>query len=126
LVLDYGWPAGLVALDPRTLEFDIAGFASSAGDALMVVAGETKKTQRELAKLLAQMDAVSRSAVATANKVASDGEKKYRGLLKECPRYFWAVAPGMRRSFRVNYEGNSASLEEIPDLPSYSTISSGG
>ena len=57
LVLDYGWPAGLVALDPRTLEFDVAGFASSAGDAFMAVAGETKKTQRELVKLLTQMDA---------------------------------------------------------------------
>jgi hypothetical protein len=120
LVLDYGWPVGLVALDPRTLEFDVAGFASSGRDALMVVAGETKKTQRELSKLLTQMDAAGRSAGVPAQGSSTDGHKKYRGLLKERPQYFWAVAPGARRAFRVKYAGDSAALEEIADLPSYS------
>ncbi len=123
LVLDYGWPLELVALDPRTVEFDVAGFASPAGDAFMAVAGETKKTQRELSKLLTQMDAVSRSTDASTQQAPTDGYKKYRGLLKERPLYFWAVAPGVRRAFRVNHEGPSAALEEIGDLPPYSSVS---
>ena len=125
LILDYGWPVGLVALDPRTLEFDVAGFASSAGGALMIVAGETKKTQAELSRLLAQMDAATRSEVTPGRRALTDGQKKYRGLVKERPRYFWAVAPGVRKAFRVSYEGQAASLEEIADLPTYSGSSQG-
>jgi hypothetical protein len=125
LVLDYGWPVGLVALDPRTLEFDVAGFASSTGGALMIVAGETKKTQTELYRLLAQMHAASRSDFTPGRRAPADGQKKFRGLLKERPPYFWAVAPGVRKSFRVTYEGQTAALEEIADLPTYSAASQG-
>jgi hypothetical protein len=122
LILDYGWPTSLVALDPRTLEFDVGGFASPARDAWMVVAGETKKTQRELDRLMVQIDAASRSADMSVRQTVTDGQKKYRGILKERPKYFWAVAPGARRSFRVIYERNSVFLDEMADLPSYSAI----
>ena len=122
LILDYGWPARLVALDPRTVEFDVAGFAAPGGDALMVVAGETKKTRGELSRLLTQMGAASRPTGVSGQRSPTDGEKKYRGLLKERPQYFWAVAPGVRRAFRVKYEGDSAALEEMTDLPAYSRI----
>jgi len=125
LVLEYGWPTGLVALDPRTLEFDVAGFASPASDAFMAVAGETKKTQRELSRLLAQMDLAIRSPDVLTQRPSSDGSKKYRGLVKERPLYFWAVAPGVRRAFRVKHDGPLAALEEIADLPSYARVSAG-
>ena len=126
LVLDYGWPSELVALDPRSVVFDLAGFDSPAAAAPMMAAGETKKTQRELATLLRQMEAAGSSVgVSEPQRASTDGEKKYRGLLTECPRYFWAVAPGVRRAFRLTYQMEAASLEEIGDLPPYSSIANG-
>jgi hypothetical protein len=123
LVIDYGWPAALVALDPRNWEFDVAGFASEAGDAAMIVACETKKTRKELDKLLSQLSAASQAALPRAELGSLDGHKKYRGLLIErCP-FFWAVAPGVRRAFSVAYSGEAAVLSEIEDLPSYPVLS---
>jgi len=85
LVLDYGWPTKLVALDPRNWVFDVAGFASEAATAFMLVAGETKKTEKELSKLLGQLLAASESSLTLEQRGSSDGDKKYRGLLKERP-----------------------------------------
>ena len=126
LVLDYGWPTKLVALDPRNWEFDVAGFASEAATAFMLVAGETKKTEQELAKLLGQLLAASEASLTIEQLGSSDGHKKYRGLLKERSPFFWAVAPGIRRAFAVRHEANAAIVQEIADLPSYATITASG
>jgi hypothetical protein len=122
LVLEYGWPTKYVALDPRNWEFDVAGFASESANAFMIVAGETKKTEKELSKLLSQLLAASKSSLTLEQLGSSDGHKKFRGLLKERSPYFWAVAPGARKAFTVKYEGNSAIVEETADLPAYSEI----
>ncbi len=122
LVLDYGWPTKLVALDPRNWEFDVAGFTSETANAFMFVAGETKKTEKELSKLLNQLLAASKSSLTLEQLGSSDGHKKFRGLLKERSPYFWAVAPGARKAFAMKYEGNSAVVEEVSDLPAYSDI----
>ena len=122
LVLDYGWPTKLVALDPRNWEFDVAGFASEAATAFMLVAGETKKTEKELSKLLGELLAASESSLTIERLGSSEGHKKYRGLLKERSPFFWAVAPGVRWAFAVTHEANAAIVREIADLPSYSTI----
>jgi hypothetical protein len=122
LVLDYGWPARLVALDPRNWEFDVAGFDSELPTAYMHVAGETKKTQKELSRLVDQMLAASRARLTLGELGSSDGHKKYGGLLKERSSYFWAVAPGVRRAFGIVYESNAAHLEEIAGLPCHSAL----
>ena len=123
LVLDYGWPAKLVALDPRNWEFDVAGFESELPTAHMHIAGETKKTHTELSRLVDQMVAASKARLTLGELGSSDGHKKYRGLLKERSSYFWAVAPGVRRAFAVEYESNTAVLRAIADLPPYAAFS---
>ena len=88
----------------------------------MLVAGETKKTQKELLRFLSQLLGAAESSLNLAQLGSSDGHKKYRGLLLERPLFFWAVSPGLRRTFAVQYENQAATVEEIPDLPSYSVI----
>src|SRR4051794_32964683 len=82
-VLDYGWPTKLVALDPRNWEFDVAGFASESANAFLLVAGETKKSSKELSNLMIQLLAASESGATIDQLGSSDGHKKYRGLLME-------------------------------------------
>jgi hypothetical protein len=66
-----------------------------------------------------QVLAASKARLTPGDLGSSDGHKKYRGLLKERSSYFWAVAPGVRRAFAVEYESDAAILNEIADLPSY-------
>lgn len=132
LVLDYGWPQELVALDPRDTTFDTACYSSSSATATMLVAGEAKKTIRELAATRTKLLDASRLRLSIeqlppgqnkdANKRLPDDHKKYRGLLAEKPQFFWLVAPGAKWSYQVFYEIGAAVLEEISDLPTYFTI----
>jgi hypothetical protein len=123
LVLDYGWPLELVALDPRAGQtFDVAAFSSVKKEAHMIVAVETKKTPKELASLLGQMMTASNGRIPATLSKARDGEKKYRGLLVEEPPYFWAVAPSRSVAYSVTYEREHAKLTEISNLPSYNAL----
>jgi hypothetical protein len=117
LILDYGWASKQVALDPDNWEFDIAAYEGEEGEGEIVVAGEAKKSATELIKTVDQMLKSSSSAAPPLATSRLDGDKKYLGLLKYRPQYFWAVAPGVRRAFRITYRDNQANMEEVPDLP---------
>lgn len=124
LVTDYGWPVELVALDPRDWTFDVAGLQAASKDSFMVIAGEAKKTKKELLLLLKQMNEASYSklSVLASKSVTKDGHKKYMGLLQERPLYFWAMAPGINKYFKLSYEKDLVIMNEIETLPNYSTI----
>lgn len=101
LLLDYGYEPSLVALDPeRDWAFDLAVYARSGS---MVIAVEVKKSRREIE---AEMKAI-----------ASRTSNKYRGLIRHRARYFWAVAPGYRRAFRIDSSGGEIVMAEIGDIP---------
>lgn len=130
LVLDYGWPLSLVALDPRDTTFDVAAFDSPSKSARMVVAGEVKKNVAELKRLLKQMSEAARTQLGVGpfvsparGKKGPDGLTKFRGVLREKPGYFWAVAPGLRLAYRVICKTDGALLEEVSDLPTYAELS---
>lgn len=124
LVSTYKWPIELVALDPRDWTFDVAGLKAITKNSFMIIAGESKKTKKELLTLLAQMSEASESKLSASMLKSSkvDGHKKYRGLLKERPLYFWAMAPGINRYYELAYESDNVLLKEIDDLPDYPTI----
>ncbi|GEM_PF-4550283 len=121
LVLDYGWKENLVALDPNDWEFNLACYSGPDSSAKMIIAGETKKTETELRTMLNSLLNASNSTLTLVQLNSTDGHKKYKGLLKEQPLYFWAVAPGVSRSFSVKYNKGCA-LREISDLPSYQDL----
>src|SRR5262249_43491150 len=122
LVLDYGWPSDLVALAPRNWEFDVGCFNRRDSMARMLIAGETKKSKAELDRLLGALLKISYAQLTLGQLGRSDADKKYSGLVKEQPLYFWAVAPGVSRAYGVRCDGGRVSLEEIPDLPSCSGL----
>lgn len=127
LVLDYGWPVELVGLDPRSgSALDVAGYSSVARDAKMIVAGETKKTARELERLLVEINRASADGLHAVDLGDLDGHKKYRAMLVERAPYFWAVAPGVRRAFEVTYRDGAAILREVPDLPLFEACAGEG
>jgi hypothetical protein len=51
-----------------------------------------------------------------------DGEKKFAALAKYRPDYFWAVAPGYRKAFAVDYKGKAPLLKQVVDLPRSSLL----
>jgi hypothetical protein len=133
LVLDYGWPQELVALDPeKDTTFDVACYSSGASTVPMLIAGEAKSALKELAKTRDELLDASRMRLTLEQLPAKfdkrlsgklpDGQKKYMGLLNKKPKFLWLVAPGTSWSFRVFYEAGSAVVEEISDLPTYFRI----
>lgn len=121
LIIDYGYPQNRVALDPGDWKFDIAVYPDSTNpDAHIYIAGETKKSERELKKTMSEMLTACRQAIPpdTITK-KNDGQKKYEGMLVNKPLYFWAVAPGLRTAYQVDYDQSRVSMRRMDDLPKY-------
>jgi hypothetical protein len=82
-----------------------------------VIAGEAKSTERGLDMLLGEMRhcAVSRCSAETPDR--SRGHKKYVGLLDLKPLVFWAVAPGVRLAYRVDFRVGVVHLDPVDEIP---------
>lgn len=125
LCIDYKWPIELVALDPRDWTFDVAGFETTQKNSYMIIAGETKKTEKELIKLLSEMTEAMKNKLSLLElaDTKKDGYKKYRGLLKEKPLYFWASAPGINKYYKLSYLSQEfVKMIEVKDMPDYFSI----
>jgi hypothetical protein len=116
LIMD-GWTPEQIALDPDDWEFDIGVYEDlGAGDEL-IIAGEAKESAFELSATLGQMLHRAATRVMPEPNPSTDGDKKYLALAKYRPRYFWAVAPGVRTAYRVDYHDNLSVLIAVRELP---------
>jgi hypothetical protein len=120
LVLDHGWQPRRVGVDIDADTFDVGMFAEGGEDVL--IAGEVKPTSAGLAKLLAEMRSCAEMGCSAGTRHATDGHKKYLGLRRVQPEFFWAVAPGVRSLFRVRVSGDRAALEPVEGLPTPATV----
>ncbi|MGQ0501319.1 MAG: hypothetical protein ACT4P0_01730 [Panacagrimonas sp.] len=118
LHLDFGWPKGLLGLESAKWEFDLVAFLPRDLNNEHI-AGEVKKTVRQLEVLISHMKAFSPTHPSPDGKMTPlerNAFNKYKGLLLRRATMFWAIGPGgYSRLFEVTYPPDGGlSLNEIP------------
>ncbi|WP_284312095.1 hypothetical protein [Labrys miyagiensis] len=106
LHFEFGWPKQLLGMQSADWAFDAMAFLSSDASAEHI-AGEIKKTDAEVEKLIQFMQALSRSidpATASPRGAEKNAFKKVKALNLRKPPLFWAVGPnGLSYVFEVGY-----------------------
>lgn len=122
LHLDYGWPIEYLGTQSTKWEFDVIVF-KPIDTVNEFIAGEVKKTSKEVDKLITQMTEIG-SDGSLQNKVVSESRKnahrKCLGLLRCKAPYFWAIGPDNdNRLFKVDYPDNRITFEQTSIEPLY-------
>ncbi len=118
LNLDYGWPKHCLGMQSAKLEFDLTAFLPQNLEAEHI-AGEVKKTVRELDSLTANLHVLCREGemdVKMLSQSQTNARKKLIGLLRSRAPLFWAIGPGnVSYLFEVSYSSESRiSFHEVP------------
>jgi hypothetical protein len=121
LHLDYGWPKEQMQVEVSEEAFDLGVFDDLSGERL-VIAAEAKSSEHLLTKLVNQVRACGQigehpERVHTLG-THINGHRKYAGLVRENPPYFWAIAPECRWVFKVETTRQHVSLIRTDDVPS--------
>lgn len=111
LHLDNGWPLDCLGTQSGNWEFDIIAFRPS-DSRNEYIAGEVKKTSKELDQLLSEMERSCADGTLGCNLSPKriNAHNKWLGLCRCHAPIFWAVGPnGDSRVFRVEYSPSGAS-----------------
>jgi hypothetical protein len=93
---DYGWPAELLGLQSKDWAFDLVAYDDSISDR-MVIAGEVKKSVRELECMIEYLCAFANdpeTVKSVQGAAAVNAARKWLALAAARPPLFWAVGPG--------------------------------
>jgi hypothetical protein len=118
LHLDYGWPKRCLGMQSTKWEFDLMAFLPQDLEAEHI-AGEVKKSVRELDCLIANLLDLCEDGKVDANMLPRshvNAYKKYKGLLRSRAPLFWAIGPGnISHLFEVSYPSEQlVSLRPVP------------
>jgi hypothetical protein len=121
LHLDFGWPMDQLGMESKDWAFDFTAsrpFDSSK----LFLAGEVKKTSKELDELLTKMTmlcAARQEITPPENAKLRNAYKKWVGLVKTHAHYFWAVGPGkVSHLFEVQHlPGGYIAMRPVDDAP---------
>lgn len=105
LHFDLSWPKNLLVSQPGTWAFDLAALTPDRKTA--AIAGEVKKTRREVENLLRYMRTLGESPDATepSSGPARNAFRKVSALRGELAPIFWAIGPeGYEQVFSVDYD----------------------
>ncbi len=115
LHLDYGWPIEYLGTQSSKWEFDVIAF-KPPDTVNEYIAGEVKKTSKEIDKLISQMKEIGSCGLSQDDDVKESKKNSYRkcvGLLRCRAPYFWAIGPDNdNRVFKVNYSDNRINFED--------------
>jgi hypothetical protein len=109
LHFDYGWPAEDLGMQSKGYAFDLMAYD---GDHV-VIAGEVKKSKREIHQLLAHFEEFSRSTpdpqLSTEDKRFNSAQK-WRALLANQIPIFWAIGPdGYTHALQMEYGADGSA-----------------
>lgn len=118
LHLVYGWPLQYLGTQSAKWEFDVIAF-KPADTVNEFIAGEVKKTSKEVDKLINQMIEIGSDGSLQNNVVLESRKNAHRkclGLLRCKAPYFWAIGPDNdSRLFKVLYQTDGIiKLDSIP------------
>ena len=106
LHLNHGWPKDVIGLQSKRWGFDFVAYQSAKSDVLLI-AGEVKKTERELTKLVSELRFLSHTACygdAETPQVSQNTRNKWNEILISQPCVFWALGPGAKGYvFEISY-----------------------
>jgi hypothetical protein len=97
LVLNHDWTAR-----NTVFEYDSLDLATFDPNGQPVVAVEAKRSEHLLDLMLKAMQSTS---ICRPTSSTTNAARKLRALSRLRPEVFWAVAPGVRRAFDVDYSG---------------------
>jgi len=107
LHLDYGWPIEYIGTQSIKWEFDVIAF-QPADMVNEFIAGEVKKTSKEVDKLLSHMIEIGSNGSLRNNDILESRKNAHRkclGLLRCKAPYFWAIGPDNdNRLFEISYD----------------------
>jgi hypothetical protein len=109
LVLDYGWPSVRTAF-----EHDALDLATFDREGRCQIAGEAKTTEGLLATMITE---IGRMTPEQLQAPESNAERTVAALVRLQAPVFWAVAPGVRWSFEVDYSHEIPALIPRQGLP---------
>jgi hypothetical protein len=119
LHFDFGWPKELLGTQSLKWEFDLAAYGRDDSEH-EYLAGEVKKSVRELDEMIGHMLAFVESSGPLSAKPSPrelNAYKKYRGLLDRKAKVFWAIAPdGVDRVFAITYKDGALQMT-LADTP---------
>ena len=109
LQFNYGWPAEDLGMQSKGYAFDLMAYD---GDQV-VIAGEVKKSKREIDQLLAHFEEFSRSSpdpkLSTKDKRFNSAQK-WRALLATQIPIFWAIGPdGYTQALQMEYGADGSA-----------------
>lgn len=115
LHLDYGWPIEYIGTQSVKGEFDVIAFQPT--DIVNeYIAGEVKKTSKEVDKLLTHMIEIGSNGSLKNNDVLDSRKNAHRkclGLLRCKAPYFLAIGPDKdNRLFKINYDEYIITFEK--------------
>lgn len=117
LHLDYGWPLLCLGTQSKNWEFDVIAFKPNDLQN-EYIAGEIKKSSKEIDKLIAQMKEIGSDGSLNCPTIIParvNAHRKCLGLVRCKAPYFWALGPDNdSRLFKVHYPDNkSINFENI-------------
>ena len=111
LHLDYGWPKDCLGMQSKNWAFDVTAFKPQNSEK-EYIAGEVKKTSKELDKFLINLHKSCAEGDLDCNSVSParrNAHKKWLGLQRCNAPLFWALGPGGdSRLFEVSYSSKGA------------------
>lgn len=117
LGLEYGWPETLLCMQSKDWAFDFAVYDAETSEN-ECIAGEVKKTNRELDVLIEHLNEFGRLGITECpsdDRKVINSFKKWLALLRCKAPLFWAVGPGdYTYLFAVQYNAdNTATFSEV-------------
>lgn len=117
LHFDWGWPEELIGTQSSDWAFDLVAYLPGCDSE--IIAGEVKKTRKEIDELIELMNGFCKSSGDMEGLSAKERNalRKVAGLRRSSARVFWALGPdGYSRSFIVSYsENEEIHLQERAD-----------
>lgn len=127
LHLDFGWPADRIGMQSADWAFDFVGYAS-ADHSRMELAGEVKKTEAEIDRLVADLvsHADDRPDAPMSSKPRHlNSFRKWEAPRRERPALFWAVGPdGYGTVLVLKHGGDSPRLHAATERRLHFTAAS--
>ena len=119
LHLNHGWPKDVIGLQSKNWGFDLVAYQSANSDVLLL-AGEVKKTERELVKLVSELNILSGNARRNNEelpKVSQNTQKKWNEILLSQPSVFWALGPGASGYvYEISYPNSGVAVLSESDV----------
>lgn len=117
LKIELGWPAQQLGMQSKSWAFDFT-VSQSVEDEREFIAGEVKKTEREIDVLIEHLLEFSQATdklFPPNDAKVMNSFKKWLALLESNAPYFWAVGPdGYTKLFMVEYpDENTARFNEV-------------